>query len=78
MLSAIISAVEIGSNFGDKIARFYRIIKSRDKIIRLTSAYEGKTQAWRKVMTAYHQGMTYSHLRADYMHTGISSGPNAR
>jgi len=22
------------------------------------NAYEGKTQAWRKVMAAYHQGMT--------------------
>jgi len=41
------------------------------------NAYEGKTQARRKVMTAY-RGMTYSHLRADYLYTGISSGPNAR
>jgi len=37
-LSAIISAVELGSNFGDKIARFYRPIKSRNRIVRLTSS----------------------------------------
>jgi len=36
ILSAIISAVELGCNFGVKIARFYQ--KSRDKIARLTSA----------------------------------------
>jgi len=32
------SAVELGSNFGNKIARFYRLITSRNKIVRLTSA----------------------------------------
>jgi len=38
ILSAIISVVELGFNFGDKTARFYRPIKSRNKIARLTSA----------------------------------------
>jgi len=41
----------------------------------LVNAYEGKTQAWRKVMGAYRWGMTYSHLQADCLYTGISSGP---
>jgi len=40
------------------------------------NAYEGKTQARRKVMAAYR--MTYSHAQADWLYTGISSGPNAR
>ena len=38
--STIISAVELGDNFGDKIARFYRLIKSRDKFARLTPALD--------------------------------------
>jgi len=44
------------------------------------NAYEGKTQALRKVMAAYHRGMTYmySPLQADCLYTGISSDPNAR
>jgi len=28
------------------------------------NAYEGKTQAWQKVMAAYRRGMTYSHTDA--------------
>ena len=38
------------------------------------NAYEDKMQAWRKVMAAYRRRMTYSHLRADCLYTGISSG----
>ena len=34
-------------------------------------------QAWRKVMAAYSGWMTYGHLPADCLYTGISSGPNA-
>ena len=43
----------------------------------LVNAYEGKTQVWQKVLAAYHREMTYSHLWADCLYTGISSGSNA-
>jgi len=35
-----------------------------------------KTQAWRKVMAAYHH-VDDLYLRADCLYTGISCGPNA-
>jgi len=40
------------------------------------SAAGKEPQAWRKVMAAW--WMTYSHLWADCLYTGIGSGPNAR
>jgi len=39
------------------------------------NAYEGKMQAWRKVMAAYRRKMTYSHLRATTCTPGSAPSP---
>jgi len=43
----------------------------------LVNAYEVEMQAFRKVMAAHRRDDLKSHLQANCLYTGISSGPNS-